>query len=160
MPITCSESSRVLWICGPAGCGKTSIIRSAAALVKSYHRMGSFYGFSRAGSGGSLSALFSTIAQDLADCDNMRKIQLVEAVKDNKALRTTKNPQDQFDHMIIGPVGSSSAIGPTVIFIDAFDEAGDQSELREDVLKILSTNASKVPGGLRIVIASRQDPDV
>ncbi|KAF8310629.1 hypothetical protein DL93DRAFT_2028992, partial [Clavulina sp. PMI_390] len=116
------ESSRVLWICGPAGCGKTSIICSAAALIKSYHRMGSFYGFRSTGAGGTLSELFSTIAQDLADCDNVRKKHLVEAVKDNKALCTTKNPQDQFDHMIVGPVGKSSAIGPTVIFIDALVE--------------------------------------
>ncbi|KAF8312369.1 hypothetical protein DL93DRAFT_2229092 [Clavulina sp. PMI_390] len=159
LSIPCSEASRVLWICGPAGCGKTSIIRSAAALVKSYGRMGSFYGFSRTGPGGTLSQLFSTIACDIAQCDKVHEHHLVEVVKGDAPLRNTGDPQLQFEAMIAKPMNTAYAVGPTVVFIDAFDEADDNEDLREDVLNILCQNAVQVPENLRIIVTSRL-PDV
>lgn len=151
--------AKVLWVCGTAGSGKTSILRSCAAQAKTMGRRGAYYGFDKNVPTASISSLFSTIARNLADLDPARKQQLVEAIKDDNEKRTTVICEEQFDYHILAPAKDVVSVGETVIFIDAFDESGSLKERRQ-LLRILTQRASELPPGLRIVITSREEPDV
>jgi hypothetical protein len=153
-----NESSRVLWLCGVAGAGKSSILRSCAKRVSELERKGSYYGFDRNQPLANLTNLFSTIAQDLADLDRPRKQRLVDAVKNETAIRRTDNCKLQFQHFIIASFKDDMAIGETIVFIDAFDESDGPA--RADALAILTKRASEFPPGLRVVVTSRYEQDI
>jgi len=103
--------------------------------------------------------LFSTIARYLADLDNSRKQRLVDAVKNETAIRRTDNCKLQFQHFIVTSFKDDKAVGETIVFIDAFDESGDVPA-RADALAILTKRASEFPPGLRVVVASRYERDI
>jgi hypothetical protein len=159
IPLSSKESSRVLWLCGLVGAGKSSILRSCAKRVSDLERMGSYYGFDKNKPIANLTNLFSTIARDLADLDNSRKQRLVDAVKNDTAIRTSLDCTLQFKHFILGSFEDDKAVGETVVFIDAFDESGDVGA-RADALTILTKQASKLPPGLRVVVTSRHELDI
>lgn len=126
-----NASARVLWVCGTAGSGKTSILHSCAAKAKAMGRRGAYYGFDKNLPTATISCLFSTIGRDLADLDPVRKHQLVESIKDDNEKRTTVNCDLQFEYHIVAPTMGVASIGETVIFIDAFDESGNFEERRQ-----------------------------
>lgn len=154
-----SQSSRVLWVCGALGTGKTSIIRSLAARMDALGCRRVYYGFDKNQPSASIARLFSTIARDLADLDPGRKHKLVELLKEKTEIRTTGDCELQFQQFIVNTAIGATRIGETVIFIDAFDESG-KMEARRQLLRILTQRASELPAGLRIIISSRDERDV
>jgi hypothetical protein len=159
MTLNSNESSRVLWLCGTAGAGKSSILRSCAKLVSDLERKGSYYGFDKNKPLANLTNLFSTIARDLAELDDSRKQRLINAIRKDIAIRTSDNCKLQFQHFIIASFEDDKAVGETVVFIDAFDESGDVTA-RADALAILTKRASEFPPGLRVVVTSRYEHDI
>jgi hypothetical protein len=160
-PITLisNESSRVLWLCGTAGAGKSSILRSCAKRISEVERKGAYYGFDKNEPRANLTNLFSTIAQDLAELDDSRKQRLINAAKKDVAIRRSDSCKLQFEHFIIASFEDDKAVGQTVVFIDAFDESGDATA-RADALAILTKRASELPAGLRVVVTSRYEGDI
>lgn len=131
-----------------------------ASRLEEIGRLGSFYAFNDALQVDiNPSTLFSTIARDLADCDVTRKKRLVEAIRDNTALRQSSNVSKQFSEFIVAPASELGAIGDTVVVIDAFDESASVSD-RAQLLKILTSRATEIPLGLKFVVTSRFEPDV
>lgn len=154
-----STESRVLWICGLSGSGKSTIARSVASQLEKIGRLGSFYAFNRAHSELNPSTMFTTIARDLADCDDTREKRLVESIKDSTARRLSPNVSDQFSEFIVAPASELGVIGDTIVIIDAFDESSDVAG-RAELLHILTSRASEIPLGLKFVVTSRFEPDV
>jgi hypothetical protein len=157
--LSSNESSRVLWLCGTAGAGKSSILRSCAKRVSDLERKGSYYGFDENKASANLTNLFSTIARNLADLDDSRKQRLVDAVKKDTAIRRTDNCKLQFQHFIKKSFENDQALGETIVFIDAFDESGDVMA-RANALAILTKQASELPPGLRVIVTSRHERDI
>lgn len=149
--------SRVLWICGLSGSGKTSIARSVADRLQEMERLGSYFSFSKTTT---LSSLFSTVARDLADKDPLRKRHLVDAIRDKTAIRKSPNVSEQFEEFILAPAIGLPTVGDTVIIIDGFDESADKHRDRSDLLRILTEHAHKIPEGLKFIITSRFESDV
>ncbi len=155
-----NPSARVLWLCGVAGAGKSRISRSIAARLQDLQRLGSLYCCDyRNRASLNPGSLFSTIAQHLADRDPLRKQRLVAAIKDGKAVRTTKICRQQYENFIVVPSTNLPIVGDTVIVIDAFDEIGGVED-RADALEILTKQAHKLPDGLRVVVTSRFEKDI
>jgi hypothetical protein len=157
--LSSNESSRVLWFCGTAGAGKSSILRSCAKRASDHERKGSYYGFDKNQPLANLTNLFSTIARDLAERDDSRKQRLINAIKNDIEIRTSGHCKIQFEHFIVASFKDEKAAGKTVVFIDAFDESGD-APARADALAILTNQALEFPPGLRIVVTSRYEPDI
>lgn len=154
------DSSRVLWLCGVAGSGKSTILRSVAARLAEIGRLGTFYAFSQATQATTKPEnLFSTIARNLADLDAVRKQRLIDVIKDDTVTRTTTSGRVQFERFILDACSNVPAVGDTIVFIDAFDESGDV-KARAELLSILTQRAAELPAGLRFVITSRFEPDV
>ena len=153
-------SARVLWLCGVAGSGKSRISRSIATRLQELQRLGSLYCCDyRNRATLNPETLFSTIAQHLASHDPLRRQHLLAAIKDDKAIRTTKICRQQYQHFIVQPSTDLPIVGDTVIVIDAFDEIGDIED-RAVALDILSRHAHELPPGLRIVVTSRFEDDI
>jgi hypothetical protein len=157
--LSLNESSRVLWLCGTAGAGKSSILRSCAERVRELGRMGSYYGFSKNEADANLTNLFSTIALELAELDDSRKQRLIDVAKKHITIRRSNNCKSQFENFIVASFEDDQAVGETVVFIDAFDESGNERD-RAEALAILTKHASKFPRGLRVVVTSRYERDI
>ena len=154
------SSARVLWLCGVAGSGKSRISRSVASRLQKLQRLGSLYCCDYKNRVTlNPSSLFSTIAQHLADRDPLRKKHLIAAIKDDKAIRTTRICRQQYQNFIVAPSTDLPIVGDTVIVIDAFDEIGSIED-REVALDILTRHAHELPPGLRIVVTSRFESDI
>lgn len=155
-----SPESRVLWVCGLSGSGKSTIARSVAARLSEIGRLGSFYAFDESRQAAlNPGTLFSTIARNLADCDAARKKALVEAIRHNMALRKSQSASEQFDEFIVAPSSQVPAIGDTVIVVDGFDESSNVIG-RRALLSILTARASDIPTGLKFIVTSRFESDV
>ena len=149
-----------MWLCGVAGSGKSRISRSIAARLQDLQRLGSLYCCDyRNKATLNPGSLFSTIAQHLAGHDLLRKRRLVDAIKDDKAIRTTKICRQQYQNFIVRPSTDLSIVGDTIIVIDAFDEIGGVED-RAVALDILSRRAHELPPGLRIIVTSRFERDI
>ncbi|KAI0079042.1 hypothetical protein K474DRAFT_1705884 [Panus rudis PR-1116 ss-1] len=150
------DDRRVLLFTGPAGVGKSTVAHTIADRFDRLHRLGSSFFFDRnyrnvRGPG----QLFSTIARNLADRDAQFRRELFEVIRDNKQLRKSQTPKDQFMNLIVRPAKKLTFAGPLVIVIDALDESGDYGDTsRLDIMHILSQHSQELPANFRILVTS------
>lgn len=156
-------ASRVFWLFGQAGVGKSAIAHTIALRYKELGRLGSCFCFVRDRQAERRhEKLFTTIARDLADRDVRLKPLLADAIANDTSLRTTLDAVQQWQKLILEPVPklSTVAVGNVVIVIDALDESGSETT-REHILNILaSTQIAELPPNFRILITSRPLPDI
>jgi hypothetical protein len=158
---------RVLWLSGPAGKGKSAIAHTIAKSFNDMGGLGSCYCFDHQRDADRRhEKVFSTIARDLADRDPEMRRALAEAVKDASSLKTTSDIVQQWDKLLMEPLGklSGSIVRPVVILIDALDESGGAAT-RLRLLKILAgklgaKRITELPANFRIIITSRPLRDI
>lgn len=153
--------TRVLWLCGLAGEGKSSIAIAVAKKARAVGHLGSMYGFQSTNQAAlNPKNLFSTISRDLADHDVSWKLRLLEIIRQSDNItRKTTSATTQFNTFLLAPGVTATIVGWRVIVIDAFDEAGNRIERRE-ILRILTERVGELPDGLRIIVTSRTEDDV
>jgi hypothetical protein len=158
---------RVLWLSGPAGKGKSAIAHTIANWFNDVGGLGSCYCFDRQRDADRRhEKIFSTIARDLADRDPEMRRALAEAVKDANSLKTTADIVQQWDKLLMKPLGkpSGSIVRPVAIVIDALDESGGV-KTRERLLQILAgklgaKRITELPTNFRIIVTSRPLEDI
>ncbi|KAF8308859.1 hypothetical protein DL93DRAFT_2217730, partial [Clavulina sp. PMI_390] len=159
------QGKQILWLCGVAGSGKSSIATSVALEGQAKGFLGSCYCF-RSGSQAHLnpSNLFSTIAYHLASHNRSSEDHLVNIVRacDLATVKST-SPSVQLNTFLLPLLhdldASSSTSLFTLIIIDALDESGSIGE-RRGILKCLAELGSQLPPTIRILITSRFEVDV
>ncbi|KZP17415.1 hypothetical protein FIBSPDRAFT_934094 [Athelia psychrophila] len=96
----------------------------------------------------------------LAQFDHVIGAKIEQIVKDTPNI-TSMTLAVQFSKLFsataLGDIHWSR--GPVLVVIDALDEAGSVTE-REDLIKVLSEGASKLPWFLRLLIVSRRERDI
>ena len=163
------DTSRIFWLHGNAGTGKSSIAHTIAHRFNKLGRLGSCYCFNRNEMVQQRhKKIFATIARDLADCDNQMRKELVAAVHLNTSLKNSADVSQQWKELIMKPAKalSDAMVGPIVIIIDALDESGG-TDSRKQLLRILAgkldddeSRISKLPPHFRILVTSRPLPDI
>ena len=161
------DTPRIFWLHGPAGTGKSSIAHTIAHRFQQLERLGSCFCFDRSRMAERRhEKIFSTIAQDLANCDTSLCKQLATIVQGNAALKNTTDILQQWEELIMKPARalSGAMIGPIVIIVDALDESGD-TDSRRVFLRILGNAITKsritdLPPNIRILLTSRPLPDI
>jgi AAA ATPase domain len=149
------DTPRVFFLNDVAGAGKSAIAHEVARRFDRIKRLGSSYCFDRAHQAErSPHNVFSTIARDLTDLDPKRKASLLKVVGEQRALRSTRAPREQFEKFILGPSQDLTTVGPTVIVIDALDESGT-ADSRKGLLSVLADNAANLPSNLRVLVTGR-----
>lgn len=154
----------ILWICGVAGAGKSSIALSVANALRKTDSLGSLYRFQRANQTTlNPTNLFSTIARHFGERDVFWEQNLVNIIRaSDKYTQKSLSPTEQFDKFLVALLNRSRkqlAIQPTVIIIDAFDESENIDE-RGETLRILMRRAHELPAGVRLLVTSRFELDV
>ncbi|KAI6043974.1 hypothetical protein EDC04DRAFT_3056687, partial [Pisolithus marmoratus] len=163
-------TERILYLCGPAECGKTAIAREVARLFDGLRRLGSSY-FVREPhtpphhhyqpypkDPRDPSCIFRNISRDIADHNPQFKKAVSEKAK-TCAIRTTSHIDTQFRELILEPAKQISWCGPVVIVIDALDVCVEGHK-RKDLLKVLATRAAELPTNFRILVTSRPEKDI
>jgi AAA ATPase domain len=152
--------SRIFFLSGMAGSGKSAIAHTIAQLFDQQGRLGSSYCFDRADQVNRRpNNLISTIALNIADCDPQWKTSLGRVVKGNRSLRTTLSTTEQFHKFFLEPAKALTIVGPVLIVIDALDESAEESS-RKALLDILANGISDLPPNFRILITARPEPDI
>ncbi|EPQ53524.1 WD40 repeat-like protein [Gloeophyllum trabeum ATCC 11539] len=148
---------RVLLLTGGAGTGKSTVAHTVARWFRDLGRLGSSFCFSRAEAAArGPSALFGTVARDLAD--HVPRVRERLSTLDTAA-RTTRDIADQFEQFLLKPTSGLDILGPIVIVVDALDESGDVFA-RRPVLDIFANKSHLLPSNFRIILTSRPEQDI
>jgi hypothetical protein len=157
-----TDERRILLFAGPAGAGKSTVAHTIATRSHELGRLGSSFFFSRSSqSERGPKKFFSTIAYNLAERDPQFKRALYDIVHNQRDLRTSDDPETQFNNLILIPAKKLTLAGPLVIIVDALDESGNHNDAdRAAMVRILATRSQELPRNFRILLTSRYEHDI
>ena len=155
-----SDRKRILWLYGLAGSGKSTLATTIAWMMRDLDRLGAFFFFARNIPERNAATLIRTLAYQLALFDvgiGAVISRIAESIP-----RIAEMPLDfQFANLLsekaLGSVEWSR--GPIVLVIDAFDECEGETD-RKILLQALSKGFSDLPSFIRVILVSRQEPDI
>ena len=154
-------SSKVYWLVGMAGTGKSTILHTLCEILDGKNMLGGSFFCSR-GSENARNArlIIPTIAHSLASTSPCIKSEVVKAIENDPKLAepTYINLAGQFNKLIRDPIQVS--VGNAVktykiIVIDAVDECTDLRSI-SSLIQLILESASAIP--LKVFIASRDEP--
>ena len=161
--LICPEAdNNIIWLRGPAGCGKSTILSTLAHYFDQLCRQGAFLFWDRNKADNSEPhRVIHTLAHQLARFDPIFARELAKRI-DERPRVTESSLDSQFQYLLEEPLRALIEIhyfGPVVIVLDALDECGTP-ESRTRLLNTLSTGLAKLPKAVRVLIASRDEPDI
>ncbi|KAJ7134001.1 WD40-repeat-containing domain protein, partial [Mycena crocata] len=152
-----ASRERIVILSGSAGCGKSTIAKSVAALAEEKGILGASFFFSRDyAERKDIRSLSSTISRQLADCSGTFKTLLMTLVKDDRTGILSAEPRLQFQKLVVDLLGQlPPSTTPLVICLDALDECGpDRGQV---LLRWLSDTVSQIPSHVRFFLTGRPD---
>lgn len=153
------DSARITLLTGVAGSGKSAVAHEIAHRFKSLGRLGVSFCFSASHlAERPVDRLLSTISRNLAVLDEGWRAALVDVIKSDKELRTTRSPKEQFDNFIVKPAQKLRFIGPIVVVIDAIDEVAEKDRLSLVYCLTRLAEDKDIPSNIRFLITSRPEP--
>jgi len=158
--ISASGSPRrsILLFDGPAGAGKTCIMREIASQCEQQGIQVLSYFFSTRGIGLDTERPFiATIAHQLATTSPQLSKPIAEAVARNPTI-LREGLQAQLQSLILKPVSDSSYAGRILVVVDGLDECREEG--RVHVLHILLSLTTHLPHQVLVVVASRPELDI
>jgi len=84
---------------------------------------------------------------------------LGQVIRDDRALRTTRDVEEQLETFILKPAAQLRIVGPILIIIDALDESSDPRS-RHRLLSLLAKRMPELPGNFRVLLTSRPERDI
>ena len=151
----------VNWLYGPAGAGKTSIMRSLASVLEQRGQfMGGFHFWRSDSSRNTLAHFITTLAFQLAQ-NEPATLPLITQALTRDSLLLDKSTKTQMEKLIIEPLlacpAGESPKAVRCILIDGLDECNEagQREFLEKLLPTLISHLSSSP--VKFFIASRQE---
>jgi hypothetical protein len=155
-----NEAKKVLWVYGLAGTGKSTLSTTIAQIMRRLHRLGAFFFFNRDIPQRNFATLIRTLAFRLAMFDARFGAAISRVVENNDNIAGMPL-EFQFESLL-----SANALrsvewsgGPIVLIIDALDECGSEAD-RKILMQVLSKGFSHLPSFIRIMVVSRQEPDI
>ncbi|KAJ7204765.1 hypothetical protein GGX14DRAFT_522974 [Mycena pura] len=156
--IETTKALPVLWLHGPAGAGKSAIMRTFAERLADAGRLGGSFFFKRDhATRGNAQKLFATIAYQLALCVTQLKYRISQIVEDDPS-SVGRLMSVQMQSLIVAPCLSESNIQPPVILIDGLDEC-EGHLVQQEILCLIAQFMREHPP-VKFLIASRPEPDI
>ncbi|KIJ46212.1 hypothetical protein M422DRAFT_250250, partial [Sphaerobolus stellatus SS14] len=152
-----TSQSRVLFLLGGAGTGKSAIAHTIARLFS--NRLGAFFRFDRNHlATNQVQWFFSSIINKLANWDKSFCRGLLSKYK--KGSFQTMEYETQWKMFVETAIHLKDGIvGPVLIVIDALDESGNINS-RKSLLHFLTEHATQLPPNFRIIVTSRPERDI
>jgi hypothetical protein len=155
-----NEAKKVLWVHGLAGTGKSTLSNTIAEMMGNLRRLGAFFFFNRDIPQRNFATLIRTLAYRLAMFDARFGATISQVVANNDNIADMRL-EFQFEKLL-----SANALksvewsgGPIILIIDALDECGSQAD-RKILMQALSKGFFDLPSFIRIMVISRQEPDI
>ncbi|KAJ6484215.1 hypothetical protein C8R45DRAFT_1075420 [Mycena sanguinolenta] len=149
----------ILWLYGPAGAGKSAIMRTLASQLHENERLGGCFFFKRGhATRGTAKTLFATIAYQLALNVEWLRTPISQVVEKNPSI-LARSIGTQMQELIYEPCRAHEHRHPLVIVIDGLDEC-DGHAFQREVLRAIRNPSSNHPIFLRFLIASRPEPRI
>ncbi|KDR76921.1 hypothetical protein GALMADRAFT_419203 [Galerina marginata CBS 339.88] len=153
----------IVWLHGPAGAGKSAILRTIAhALSARTNLLASFFFFRASPGRNSSDSLIATIAYQLTKTIPATRRHIVEAIE-NDPLIFSLSLWDQAQALIVSPLIIASndtswnpGQFPRVIVIDGLDECHYPNR-QADILKVMCRIIQSLPIPFAVLIASRPE---
>jgi len=153
------DSSKVYWMIGMAGVGKSTISHTLCEILEAKNMLGGNFFCSRASDKTSNARLIiPVIAHALARASPSVVLKVVQAIKKDPYLAEVSyhNVDEQFKQLIYNPLRTASKMPTTykVVIIDAVDECVNL-EVVSSFIKLVLKSAPDIP--LKIFITSRDE---
>ncbi|KAJ6456909.1 hypothetical protein C8R45DRAFT_568751 [Mycena sanguinolenta] len=149
----------ILWLHGPAGAGKSAIMRTLATQFHKDGRLGGCFFFKRGhATRGNSKTLFATIAYQLALNVELLRTPISRAVEENPSI-LVRSIGTQMQELISKPCHPHKHRDPVIILIDGLDEC-DGHGFQGEVLRAIRNPPSNHPIFLRFLVASRPEPHI
>ena len=155
-----NHRSKILWLNGPAGAGKSAIAQTISELCAEDNVLAASFFFSRRAHGRNhAKQFFTTIAYQLAiNIPSLKPI--IEEAVDVNPLLPTKSIHIQFSKLIIEPIQTNQETIslPKVIIIDGLDECRERDDQTRILQLISQACGQRLP--ICFFIASRPEPNI
>ncbi|KAL0958024.1 hypothetical protein HGRIS_000200 [Hohenbuehelia grisea] len=154
------NASRVYWLVGGAGAGKSAISRSFALWLKDHGFLGgSFFCHRQTADRADARAIVRTLAFHLACRNPIYRTALIHALQDLQLSGVADWAVDKQVETLLGTLLARSCPiqGSLVVVVDALDECRDEDETKSLLTTILSV-ASALP--IKWFITSRPEPHI
>lgn len=152
-----SDDSKIFWMVGNPGVGKTAI----ASWLCFHHPEIAAYHFCKHGHTQKTDSrkIVTSLAYQLSMVLPVYKERLYRLNLENIIVESS-NSATLFDNLILQPLSGNfpPPSGLVVILIDALDEAARDGH--NELAELVSSEFSKTPNWLRIIVTSRPDPEV
>jgi len=154
--------AHIIWLRGVPGSGKSVILNTIGKHLFELHRCGAFLFVNR---GDAVTSdprrVIPTLAYQLACFHPLFAQNIASQVYTRRDI-TYSSFETQVEYLLLKPLNAfakSHDLGPIVIIFDAVDECGT-SESRRGLLRALTALFEKLPSMFRVLIASRDEPDI
>ena len=151
------QETRIFWLNGTAGIGKTTVAQTVAETCARQHILGASFFFCAGAADRAPPTLFPSIAYQLIHTFSSLK-SLVEAAIQLDPHIPFKQPRHQFEKLIIDPLLQLQELpsSPLVIVIDSLHES-ENDRWVEDILTLLEASLQNPRLPLRFFITSQPE---
>ncbi|KAJ7907995.1 hypothetical protein B0H13DRAFT_1617931, partial [Mycena leptocephala] len=152
--------SKILWLYGPAGAGKSAIMQTLARKLQAERRLGGSFFFKRGdATRGNAKFLFATIAYQLAIGVRWLKAPISRIVEEDPSI-IARSIETQLQTLISEPYSRNcSDRGPLTILIDGLDECEGQ-DVHKEILRAIRVSSLEDSLCPRFLIASRPEAHI
>ena len=162
--LTAEPGPSIVWLHGVAGSGKSTIATSIEDYFRETYQLGGYLKFERGKS--DPNSVIREIAFNLSLFDTSIGSSILEHVEKDKNIASALLSR-QFEELLLSPLNDIAGSGSersrnqevVVIVIDALDECGSPDD-RNDLMRLLRDEFTKLPSFIHFLITSRPEPDI
>ncbi|KIM89872.1 hypothetical protein PILCRDRAFT_812653 [Piloderma croceum F 1598] len=155
-----SDRKHVLWLYGLAGSGKSTLSTTIARMMRDLQRLGGFFFFDRDIPERGAAKLVTMLSYQLANFDGRIGVEISRIVD---SIPNIAEMPLEFQFATLLSVNALRSVewtrGSIIIVVDAIDESGSEAD-RKILMEALSKGLSGLPLFVRIMVVSRQEPDI
>ncbi|KAJ7262608.1 hypothetical protein C8J57DRAFT_454965 [Mycena rebaudengoi] len=149
----------IVWLYGPAGAGKSAIMRTFSERLADAGCLGGSFFFKRGHiTRGNEQKLFATLSYQLALNNRPLKGFISKIVEDSPDL-VAKSMNVQLQKLVMDPCGSLDSSQLPIIVIDGLDEC-EGRQAQQEILRLIANAIRQHSPPLRLLIASRPEPHI
>ncbi|KAJ7251607.1 hypothetical protein C8J57DRAFT_670145 [Mycena rebaudengoi] len=153
------DASPVVWLYGPAGAGKSAIMRTLSERLTDAELLGGSFFFKRGHqTRGNAEKLFATLSYQLAHNIRNLKGPISKIVEDAPYL-VAKSMNMQLQKLVLDPCSSLNPAQAPTIIIDGLDEC-EGHQAQQELLYLIANAIRKRSLQLRFLITSRPEPHI